>query len=133
MREVLRIVGLVVLLAGGMTILALTVAQSFDTSSPAIIDWERTADIRRWAWIAAGGLYVLAGLALLFLRRWSAVFFIVGAVVAAASMVYDLAAYAQFDLDALGVSRIRSDIVSLVCALALTGLTVPLVWRRVLK
>lgn len=133
MREMLRILGLAVLLAGAVTLLALLFAQSLETMSPALIGWEASVDVRRGIWIAAGALYVLGGLTLALLRRWAAVAFIVGAVVAAACMAYDMAAFTRLDAGSLGAGRIRLDIISLVCLLLLSALTVPLARRRVLK
>jgi hypothetical protein len=135
MREGLRMLGFAVLLGGGLSLLALSLTESFDSSSPALADWAQSADVRRYLWIAAGALYVAGGIFLSFLRRWSSVLFIIGAVVAAASMAYDMAAFSgdvAQDLAASG-SRIGADVVSLVCALALTALTVPLAQRRILK
>src|SRR5690606_26635305 len=119
------------LLGGGLTLLLLFLSESFDSASPALRDWAQSADIRRYMWVAAGALYLLGGLMLIFLRRWAAVAFVAGAILAAACMAYDMAAFAGADLLAIG--RIRTDVVSLVCALLLTAGTVPLVRRRVLR
>ncbi len=129
----LRILGIFVLLAGGLTLLMLTFADRFNETSPALADWEQSAHLRRYAWLAAGAIYLAGGLMLAFLRRWAVVLFIVGAVIAAACMAYDMAAFAQSAPNALGSVRIRYDIISLVLALLLTALTVPLVARRVLR
>jgi hypothetical protein len=131
MRESLRILGFAVLLGGGLTLLNLFLSESVDSASPALRDWAQSADIRRYMWIGAGALYLLGGLMLVFLRRWAAVAFVLGAILAAASMAYDMAAFTGVDL--LAIERIRIDVISLVCALLLTAATVPLVRRRVLK
>ncbi|GEM_PF-7127933 len=133
MRGGLRLLGLAVLIGGGLTLMALYIAETVDASSPILGDWTQSGDIRRGAWIAAGALYIIAGLMLAFLRRWAAIAFIAGAVVAAACMAYDMAAFAQVELSRFGAARIRVDIISLVCALGLTALTVPLARHRVLK
>lgn len=130
MREGLRILGCAILLGGGLTLLLLFVSDSFDSASPALRDWAQSADIRRYMWFGAGVLYLLGGILLVFLRRWAVVAFVLGAIVAAASMAYDMAAFTGADL--LAIARIRTDVVSLVCALLLTAVTVPLVRRRVL-
>lgn len=131
MREGLRILGLIVLLGGGLTLLTLTFADNLDSASPALRDWAQTADIRRYMWIAAGVLYLAGGLLLTFLRRWATLAFIVGAVVAAACMAYDMAAFTGADM--LAIERIRADVASLVFALVLTAVTVPLIRHRVLR
>lgn len=133
MRDGLRILGLAVLVAGGLTLLALSAASIFQIMGPALGDWHQATDVRRGVWIAAGVLYMGAGLLLMLLRRWAAILFIVGAVVAAASMAYDMAAFADVDLGGLGLARVRFDIISLLCALSLTALTVPLSRRRILR
>jgi GT2 family glycosyltransferase len=132
-REGLRILGFAVLLDGLMTLMGPSLAESFDGYSSMMAEWAQLVDIHQYLWITAGGLYLLGGALLSFLHRWSSVLFVVTAIVAAASMTYDMAAFSGSDPYIVAAARIRPDVVSLIFALALTALTVPMARRRILR
>jgi len=129
----LRILGFAVLLDGLLTLMGPSLAESFDSYSPMMAEWAQFVDIHQYLWITAGGLYLLGGALLSFLHRWSSVLFVVTAIVAAASMTYDMAASSGSDPYIVVAARIRPDVVSLIFALALTALTVPMARRQILR
>lgn len=133
MRTTLRILGVFLALLGIVTVVAWILSERLGAATPGLYGSIDLADFRRALWIATGALYAAAGLLFIFLRVWGCVAVIVIAIVSAASLVYDMAAFPDRDmLSVFGAARIRSDLFSLLTALALTAFTVPLARVRIL-